>query len=185
MRQKGDEEEMNNDVITMTKNKETGAWELTAPESASVATLEQEDKSKANMKQGLGGAIDKMEFQGIKWGAGVAGGTVALVTTELVDGIVKLEGITGSLAKLVAAAVLLRFGSGFLGRTTTTYAGAFIAFDVARRLIPIDEGISNLMGRFGGSQSRNRTVTRQIPRNDVVAQATQVAGDYYAKAFGG
>ncbi len=126
------------------------------------------------------GGIDKFTIAGVNVGAGLIGGSVALLTTEVVGGLVPATGFTASLVKLLAAGALVRFGSGILGKTATTYASAFIAFDVARGLIPIDSWIADITGRFGGAQMKQA----RTPGPNVQEQANQVASDYYAQAFG-
>ena len=165
-------------VIELTQT-EKGAWEFKIPEKEPEADLAQ---------VGVLEGIDKFEIAGIKVGAGLIGGTTALLTTSLVDGFITQGGFTASLVKLIAAGGLVQFGSGILGRTATTYASAFIAFDVTRTLIPLDKWIQDLLGAFGGEQGaatmKQNTCWRQ-PTPRVIKEANQVASDYYSRLGGG
>jgi len=159
--------------------KEEGTWEFKLPGADS------EGEPKAELAQvGVLEGIDKFEIAGIKVGAGLIGGTTALLTTSVVDGFVTQSGFTAALIKLIAAGGLVQFGSGILGKTATTYASAFIAFDVVRTLIPLDQWIQDLMGAFSGEQKAAGMKQRQ-PTPQVIQEANRVASDYYSRLGGG
>lgn len=119
---------------------------------------DQKEGATAHMAQqgGILGGIEGIEVFGVPVGQALAGGTIALLASELVDGVIggtNLPGndnVTGGLVKLAAGAVIAQSLGGFIGRSAANTAATFIAFDAMREILPLDNLIRDLLGAFGG-----------------------------------
>jgi len=131
--------------------------------------------------------IAKMEVWDIPVGAALLGGFTAVVASELIDGFLKNQSsMVKGVIKLVGAGVAIKWLPGFLGKTGAAALGLLLAYDGIRQILPIDEWASNLTGRvttLTGGGLGGKAGTTNV-RSNVVAQAQQVAADYYKTAEG-
>jgi len=113
--------------------------------------------------------ISSFEIGGIPVGTPVAGGTIALLTSELVDGFMATQENADVLRlrpwiKLLAAWGLVGFGREFLGKEISTSAASFLVFDAARQILPLDDWLSQVQTIFRPAV----TAANDAGNNDVV-----------------
>ena len=131
---------------------------------------EKEEKSEVEQKQ-LGG-LAEVEIMGIPLGQAAIGGGIALLISELVDGIIggavtdRLGETWGpALIKGGSAWAVKQWGAGVIGAKAADTAALFLAWEAIRSLVPIDEWIEDLFKKkeeeeeseSKGSRSREKS----------------------------
>ncbi|MBA7500040.1 hypothetical protein ES704_02793 [subsurface metagenome] len=118
-------------------------------ESFAKAETSIEKKEEVEQKQ-LGG-LAEVEIMGIPLGQAAIGGGVALLISELVDGIIggavtdRLGETWGpALIKGGSAWAIKQWGAGVIGAKAADTAALFLAWEAIRSLVPIDEWIKDL-----------------------------------------
>ncbi|MBN1370171.1 MAG: hypothetical protein JW954_08060 [Dehalococcoidaceae bacterium] len=115
-----------------------------------------EDKLELNMKQNhLLGGLARLEIFGVPVGSALGGGTVALLTSEILEAALpdNSSNITRGLLKLLAGGAMVQFMSGLVGKGLSRTAATFLAFDATRDLIPLDQWIRNLINTVAPAQA--------------------------------
>lgn len=112
-----------------------------------------DDVETATMEQrAILGGLDSLKFGGVKVGTALVGGTVASIMSETVDGVVGGTGLLSAVAKLGVASFLLPVLKGFVGSEGISQAQMFVAYDVVRQVLPIDNLVRQATGVFGAKQ---------------------------------
>ena len=121
-------------------------------------------KEEVEQKQ-LGG-IMTTEIAGIPVGKALIGGGVALLISELVDGIIGgtiKEKVGEDWAEAVikggSAWAVKAWGAGIIGQPAADAAALFLAFDAIRSIIPIDDWISGLFKKKEEEESESKGST--------------------------
>jgi len=120
-----------------------------------------EEKSEVEQKQ-LGG-LAEVEIMGIPLGQAAIGGGVALLISELVDGIIggavtdRLGETWGpALIKGGSAWAVKQWGAGVIGAKAADTAALFLAWEAIRSLVPIDEWIKDLFKKKEEEESESK-----------------------------
>jgi hypothetical protein len=103
----------------------------------------------------LFGGLAKLEVFGVPVGSALGGGTVALLTSEILEATLpdNSSNITRGLLKLLAGGAMVQFMSGLVGKGLSRTAATFLAFDATRDLIPLDQWIRNLINTVTPAQA--------------------------------
>jgi len=99
----------------------------------------------------------QFEIAGIPVGKAVLGGGLALLTSEIIDGLLAGRNVPEALAKAIGAWAVKNWGVRLVGPEAALDAAKFLAFDAARSIIPIDEWVKKL------SPFRRPPVTQESP----------------------
>ncbi len=149
---------------------------------------EVEDEEKAKLEEaGVVSGLTGLEVWDIPVGQALVGGFTAVFASELIDGFLINQGdMLKGVVKLAGAGAAIKWGGRLLGSTGSKALAILLAYDGVRSLIPIDtwarRGATTVTGMIpkGGLGG----FTQNVETAGVVEQASQVAGDYYAKAEG-
>ncbi len=139
----------------------------------------------ANLEEsGLLAGIMNFEFMHVPVGQAVAGGFIAVLATELVDGFLSKQSVQmkGGV-KLAGAWASVMYGKKVLGPTGSKVVAVLLTFDALRDLTPIDAWAAKLASMLTGVFPM-AGLADKANRRDVNTQASQVANDYYSRAFG-
>jgi len=144
------------------KGKEVIMGTLKFDDDLKPVIVQDEETPTASMeRQAMLGGFDSFRFGNIEVGKALVGGTVASLMSETVDGLVPGGGLLGAVAKLATASFVLPVFKGIVGASGVSQAQTFIAYDVVRQILPLDNLIRQATGGiFGGSQLQyapNRT----------------------------
>lgn len=113
-------------------------WMTTKPEPKAAELNEAGTK-------GMFNSITNMEVWGIPVGQAAAGGFIAVLATELVDGFMSTKSVQmRGAVKLIAAGAIVKFGGKYIGSTAGKAVALLMAFDALRDLTPIDSWASSL-----------------------------------------
>ena len=164
------------------------AKKVLVPKAEDVKTAEE---VKAALEEaGAMAGINRIEVWDIPVGQALVGGFTAVFASELVDGFMAKQGdMARGVVKLIGAGAAVKWGGRILGSTGSKALAILLAYDGVRTLIPIDryarQGATAVTGvvttRGLGGFKRD---TGGVVKGGVVEQASQVASDYYGKAFG-
>lgn len=101
------------------------------------------------------GGLAKLEVFGVPVGNALGGGTMALLTSEVLEAALpdNSNNITRGLIKLLAGGAMVQFMSGFVGKGLSRTAATFLAFDATRDLIPLDQWITKLINAVTPAQA--------------------------------
>jgi hypothetical protein len=127
--------------------------ELKFDEETLKPVVIQDDTETASMEQrAILGGLDSLKFGGMKVGTALVGGSVASLLSDTVDGVVGGTGLLSAVAKLGIASFLLPALKGFVGSEGIASAQMFVAYDVVRQVLPIDNLIRQATSVFGAKQ---------------------------------
>jgi hypothetical protein len=123
--------------------------------------------------------LTNMNVAGVPVGAAVVGSGLAILVDRVA--LAKLDPTNkwGSWANLGAALVLKKWGGKLLGRQSADAAALILTYEAVADWVTA--GMNKVLPPVVTAQQASMAQ----PRNTAVAQATQVANDYYASAFGG
>jgi hypothetical protein len=100
---------------------------------------------------GILNQVMSFEVAGIPIGEAAVGGFVAIIASELIDGILAKQSKTTKAAlKLGGAFAAVKFGKGILGNTGSKAVALLLTFDALRDLTPIDEWGNKLANKVSG-----------------------------------
>jgi hypothetical protein len=163
------------------------ATKATLMETQLADVLKGKDKevAVANLEEkGILDGVMSFEFMHVPVGQAVAGGFIAVLATELVDGFLSKQSVQmkGGV-KLAGAWASVMYGKKVLGPTGSKVVAVLLTFDALRDLTPIDAWAAKLASMLTGVFPM-AGLADKANRRDVNAQASQVANDYYSRAFG-
>lgn len=111
---------------------------VTPVPAAAVTEAPKAHLEEAGVK-GMLNQVSGFEVWGIPVGQAAAGGFIAVMATELVDGFMSKQDVkTRGIVKLVAAGAIVKFGGKYIGSTAGKAVALLMAFDAIRDLTPID-----------------------------------------------
>lgn len=125
--------------------------------------------------------IANFEIMDLPVGAVVGGGAIAVLATELVDGLLVKQTIqTRGAIKVAAAVGTVMFGKKLLGSKLTMWAAGFMLFDGLRDIVPLDLYVKKAANMITGTVT-TKGLAQRANRNEspIVMQANTVADDYY------
>lgn len=144
----------------------TVTWRVKGlPFQGPAAPADDPEKPVAEMEQAaILAPLSDLRFGDVDLGTPLVGGSVALVMTELVDGVLGgfnigqfgLGGVGTTLVTRSIEALLLqsKMVRDIIGPEAARFGAGFIVFDAARAIIPLDQVISNALrgvtGAIGG-----------------------------------
>lgn len=128
--------------------------ELKFDEDLKPVILTDDEPKTAKMEQrALLGGLDQFKFGNIEIGTALVGGTVATLMSETVDGLIPNgNNLLGAVAKLGVASFVLPIFKGIVGAKGVNQAQTFVAYDVVRTILPLDNLIRQATSVFGGRQ---------------------------------
>ena len=150
-------EQKNNELSERVKTDIAGIFE----DYNKKLTEKKEEKSEVEQKQ-LGG-LAEVEIMGIPLGQAAIGGGIALLISELVDGIIggtvtdRLGETWGpALIKGGSAWAVKQWLPGVIGAKAADTAALFLAWEAIRSLVPIDEWIEGLFKKKEEEESESK-----------------------------
>jgi len=114
--------------------------------------------------------IVSWEVGKVPLGAGLIGGAIALTTASLTARL--LPNVTGPLANLGGAWLLMNWGERFLGPGAAKYAAIFLAYEAFKGTV------EDMVGRMVGSVSAMIPTTKAEPAAEEETAANANAGGY-------
>jgi hypothetical protein len=125
-----------------------------------------------------------MKVFDIPIGKAIAGGAIAILASELVDGLMTKYSVNvKGISKLVVAGVTVKFLSKPLGKELAGAVAFLLAFDAARDLTPIDQWMNKAANKVSGVIPTGG-LGDQRGGGAALKQANKVMKDYYSKAEG-
>ena len=118
--------------------------------TAKEAEIVKKDDKKAELADSsmLSGIMD-LKVMDVPLGQAIAGGFVAILGTELIDGFfVKQTKQVKGFIKLGGAFVAIKYGKKLLGNDGSKVVALLVAFDAIRDLTPIDEWANKLANKI-------------------------------------
>jgi len=116
--------------------------------------------------------IAGFQIAGIPFGAAAVGGTVALLTAEIIDGLLAGKNVPEAFAKAIGAWAVKNWGARLVGSEAALDAAKFLAFDAVRSFVPIDEWvkkISPFKKQEVSQESQQSQAQQQEQRQDTLA----------------
>ena len=166
---------------------EDGKYEVVETE-ANRAEMKQEGALVGNMESstfgGIGATLDKitgMQIAGIPLGEAAVGGALAIVADRLIIARIDPQNKWGSWANLGMAFAIKKFGSKFLGTKTADAAALILTYEA------VADWVTQAMNKVVPAKGTSCQVFKQTMaahQSSAVNMASQVADDYYARAFG-
>jgi hypothetical protein len=154
------------------------------PEFKVEAAVDGKTAEAALEESGALGGITNLKIWDIPIGKAVAGGAIAILASELVDGFMaKYSKTIKGVSKLVLAGVTIKWLSKPLSKEMAGVVALLLTFDAIRDLTPIDEWMSKAANKVSGIIPTGG-LGDQRGGNKVIDQAKRVAADYYARAEG-
>jgi hypothetical protein len=123
--------------------------------------------------------LTNVEVGGVPVGAAAVGSALAILVDRLVLAKVDPTNKWGSWANLGAAFVIGRYGGKFMGRKSADAAALILTYEA------VADWVTQAMNKIMPSTATINQAAMAQPRNTAVNQATKVAENYYASAFGG
>ncbi len=149
-------------------------------ETAELAQEKPAAVQTAELENSVSNALDKFtnfDLMGVPVGAAAMGGAAAILIDRFA--IAKLDPTNkwGSWANLAAALVIKKWGGKYVGNKTADVTALILAYEAIADWVTM--GINKVLPPAGVTmQSSTKT-------SSAVRQATAVASNYYAQAFGG
>lgn len=134
---------------------------------------------------GIGATLDKvtgMEIAGIPVGEAAVGGALAILVDRIVINKLDPTNKWGSWANLGMALVVKKWGGKFLGSKTADAAALILTYEAIADWVTM--AINKVIPATGTSSQVFKQNFAAPASPSVVAQASRVADDYYARAFG-
>ncbi len=136
---------------------------------------------------GLIKGLDGIAGRNLPWGSALAGGFVALVEAEVINGAFPPDNADGTtnftnpVVKAVTAAITLPVLMGFATPTAGTFAAGFLILDALRPILKIDEWVSKVVGIIPGTGNgtagtgQARAVARARQQQQMAVSQRQMA----------
>ena len=130
-------------------------------------------------------SVMNLEVWNVPLGQAIVGGGVAILATELIDGmLVKQSKMVKGIIKLGAAGVAVKWGGKYLGSTGSKAVALLMAFDAVRDMTPLDDWMNRIANKLSGVIPTGGMGDQRGGGRSANDQANRVAKDYYARAFG-
>lgn len=102
------------------------------------------EKQAQEVEQRQLAGITGFQIAGIPVGSAAVGGFIALLTSEVIDGLLAGRNVPEAFAKLIGAWAVKQWGSRWVGAEAAADAAKFLAFDAVRSFIPLDEWVQKI-----------------------------------------